>query len=233
MAMVRRRIRLKKEYRLKVWLFIIFTSSICFLILPQSNRALMVSFFSTKCRNYQQIYSKRLNDRIVDYSEGAKLTGIEICSDTKDISKRISSGKLIMVRSSKYYRIENMSHSYPCLTRKSKKLLDEIGSRFREKIKKEGLKGSRFIITSMTRTSEKTRKLGKTNINASDNSPHLYGNAFDISYARFSFRKLYVTECDKWYMKEALAEVIYQLKKEDKCWATYERQQGCFHVVSR
>jgi hypothetical protein len=47
------------------------------------------------------------------------------------------------------------------------------------------------------------------------------------------FRKLYVTECDKWYMKEALAEVIWQLKEEKKCWATYERKQGCFHVVSR
>src|SRR5512146_456643 len=59
------------------------------------------------------------------------------------------------------------------------------------------------------------------------------GNAFDISYARFSFRKLFVTECDKWYMKEALAEIICQLREEKKCWATYERKQGCFHVVSR
>jgi hypothetical protein len=46
------------------------------------------------------------------------------------------------------------------------------------------------------------------------------------------FRKLYVTECDKWYMKEALAEVIWHLKEEKKSWATYERKQGCFHVVS-
>jgi len=85
----------------------------------------------------------------------------------------------------------------------------------------------------MTRTLEKSEDLGKTNINVSDLSPHLYGNAFDISYARFSIRKFYITECDKWYLKEALAEVIYRLKEEKKCWATYERRQGCFHVVAR
>jgi hypothetical protein len=34
-------------------------------------------------------------------------------------------------------------------------------------------------------------------------------------------------------MKEALAEVIWELREEKKCWATYEKSQGCFHVVSR
>jgi len=84
-----------------------------------------------------------------------------------------------------------------------------------------------------TRTSENLKDLGQNNLNASENSPHLNGNAFDISYARFSMFKLHVTECDKWYMKEALAEVIWQLRQEKKCWAKYELQQGCFHVVSR
>lgn len=228
-----RRIRLRKKYRLKAWLFIIIVFSFCFIFIPQPNRAMMVSFFSKKCRNYQQVYSRKLNDRIIDYSTQAKLTGIKICSDTKDIGKRVSARQLFIVKSGRRYRIENMKYSYPYLTRDSRKLLNEIGKRFKKKVDRDGLRGSRFIITSMTRTSEKIIGLGRTNINVSDNSPHLNGNAFDISYARFSFRKLYVTECDKWYMKEALAEVIWQLKSERKCWATYERSQGCFHIVSR
>lgn len=193
----------------------------------------MKAYFSTKCRNKQQVFSKKLNDRIVDYSSMARLTGIETCSDLSDIRKRVSSGQLSKVRSTRYYDIEDMTHSYPYLTRGSEKLLDEIGRRFRDKIEKEGLKGSRFVVTSMTRTTEKINRLRRTNGNASDNSPHLNGNAFDISYARFSFFKFRVTDCDKWYMKEALAEVIWQLRQEKKCWATYERQQGCFHVVAR
>ena len=85
----------------------------------------------------------------------------------------------------------------------------------------------------MTRTTEGVKKLRGSNSNASENSPHFYGNAFDISYVNFLARKWYVTECDKYYLKEALAEVIWQLKSEKKCWATYEINQGCFHVVSR
>lgn len=193
----------------------------------------MFSFFSKKCRNYQQVYSRKLNDRITDYAYYSRLTGIEKCSDANDIGKRISSRQLFRVRSGRLYKVENMEYSYPYLTRDSKKLLDEIGKRFKKKVKRDGLMWSRFVITSMTRTSEKVKGLGKSNTNASDNSPHLNGNAFDISYARFSFRKLYITECDKWYMKEALAEVIWQLKEEKKCWTTYERNQGCFHVVLR
>jgi len=230
---VRRRIRLKKEYRLRVWISALFILLFCMIFIPRSNRALMLNFFSIKCRNHQQVYSKKLNDRIVEYSDRARSKGIEKCSDANEIGKRLSARQLVMVKSCRYYKVESMTHSYPCLTRESRNLLDEIGNRFRKKVEKEGFKGSKFIITSMTRTSENTGKLGKTNINASENSPHLYGNAFDISYARFLFKKFNVTECDKWYMKEALAEVIHELKEENKCWATYERQQGCFHVVSR
>lgn len=194
---------------------------------------MMVSFFSTRCRNHQQVYSRKLTDRIPDYSASARITGIERCSDENDIAIRVASGQLLRVGNSSRYRVGEMTHSYPYLTPNSRKLLNEIGKRFNKKVARDGLKGSKFIITSMTRTSEMIRLLGKTNINASDNSPHLNGNAFDISYSRFHIRKLNVTECDKWYMKEALAEVIWELRQEKKCWATYEKKQGCFHVVSR
>ncbi|HLN20546.1 MAG TPA: DUF5715 family protein [Bacteroidales bacterium] len=228
-----KKIRFKKEYRLKGRLFLALIISLSLLFFPRSNRALMASFFSTKCRNDQQVFSKKLTDRIVDYKAQAAATGIAKCVDEKDLAKRIVSGQLSKVRGGRYYSIEDMNYSYPYLTRQSKKLLREIGRRFNEKISREGLKGSRFIITSMTRTTSNVQKLGRSNSNASENSPHMNGNAFDISYARFSFLKFNVTECDKWYMKEALAEVIYELKREKKCWATYERNQGCFHVVSR
>lgn len=228
------RIRLRKEYRLKVWLTFILLVIIGFVFIPQSNRSMIGAYFSVKCQNYQQInFSKKLNDRVVDYSSQAKANGIAICGNRKEIEQRISAHKLFKVRSGSYYVVDDLTHSYPYLTRDSKRLLDEIGARLKDKIAKVGLKGSKIHVTSMTRTTEKLKGLRRTNGNVSENSPHLFGNAFDISYARFSFRKVFVTECDKWYMKEALAEVIWELRKEKKCWATYEKQQGCFHVVSR
>jgi hypothetical protein len=92
-----RRIRLKKEYRLKAKLFIIITFSLCLVLIPKSNRAAMISFFSRNCRSYQQVYSRKLNDRITDYAEQARSGGIEKCADAKDIGNRIFSGKLLRV----------------------------------------------------------------------------------------------------------------------------------------
>jgi hypothetical protein len=227
-----RRIRLKKKYRLRFWLSVSLIVLLCLILIPGPRKSLG-SLFPGKNINYQQVYSKKLNDRIVDYSVRARLAGVGKSSDADDIRQRVSAGQLKRVRSNRYYLIENLRYSYPYLTRNSKSLLEEIGKKFREKTDKEGFKGSRIIVTSMTRTSENSRHLGRSNINASDNSPHLNGNAFDISYARFSYSRLFTSESDKWYMKEALAEVIYQLKEENRCWATYERKQGCFHVVSR
>ena len=228
-----RRIRFRKEYRIKARIFIFAVLLFSFIFIPQQHRHAIASFFSTNCRYYQQVYSKKLDNRINEYAELARVEGIEKCVTETDIQKWVVRGNLVGIRSTRDYIVDDMPHSYPYLTRDCRKLLKEIARRFRKKTRDDGLYGSRFIITSMTRTTKNLDNLGKSNINSSENSPHLYGNAFDISYARFSVRKLQVKECDQWYMKEALAEVIWQLRQEKKCWATYERQQGCFHVVSR
>jgi hypothetical protein len=229
------RIRLRKEYRLKVWSVILSVFIVGYLLIPKANRSMVITFFNVKCRNYywQPVFSKRLNDRIVDYYFQADNTGIVLCNTKDDINDRIRERELFRVRSGNLYLVAEMNDSYPYVTRESRKLIKEIGKRFKKKIGEYGLKGSRFVVTSMTRTTDNMKELKKSNGNVSDNSPHLNGNAFDISYARFSLRKLFDTPCDDWYLKEALAEVIWQLRGEKKCWATYERTQGCFHIVAK
>ena len=192
------------------------------------------AFFSTRCLDYKQKdFSRKLNDRIVDYSAAAKSKGISICKDESELKRRISEGRLVRVNNGNSYVVEKMIFSYPCVTRDSKVLLDEIARRFREKSSQKGLNGVRFFITSMTRKTDNIKSLRKFNGNASVNSPHLYGNAFDISYKRFIARKWILTNCDKKFLKEALAEVIWQLRAENRCWATYEKIQNCYHVVYR
>jgi hypothetical protein len=192
------------------------------------------SYFSKRCLDYKQKdFSRKLNDKIVDYSAAAKLRGISICKDDNELKRNISDGKLVEVRSGSNYVVEKMSFSYPCVTRDSRSLLDEIASRLNQKTSQKGLTGVKFYITSMTRKTSNVKSLRRFNGNASVNSPHLYGNAFDISYKRFVARKWVLTNCDKKYLKEALAEVIWQLRSENKCWATCERMQSCFHVVTR
>jgi hypothetical protein len=193
------------------------------LIVSKGARRYVFSYFNTHCLDYRQRdYSRRLNDRIVDYSAAAKLKGIKPCKDDAELKKKVSE-----------YLIDNLTYSSPYVTKETKLLIEEIAQRFREKVSEKGIKGSRFIITSMTRKTESLRSLRRNNGNASVNSPHFYGNAFDISYKRFIARKWILTNCDKKYLKDALGEVIFELRQEKKCWATYERVQNCYHVVAR
>jgi len=186
------------------------------------------------CISYKQsIYSRKLRDMLPDYIARSSAAGIDKCASKSELLRKAARGEVRRVRDGRGFEIEDLSHSYPYLTKEGKAVLKEIGRRFRKKISGTRLRGSDFRVTSMTRTLEIIRKLRKSNTNASENSPHFHGNAFDISYVRFTAKKWFVTDCDKYYLKEALAEVIWQMREEKKCWATYEINQGCFHVVAR
>ena len=227
--MITRRVNIR--ILLKISIAIVISFSLLVII---ESRGHPLNYFSTRCLNYRQKdFSRRLNDRIVDYSASAKRKGISPSRSDKEFRKYISEGKLVRVRTGRKYIVDRMYFSHPVITGDSKILLDEISRRFREKTSRNGLNGARFYITSMTRKTDNLKSLRRYNRNSSANSPHLYGNAFDISYKRFSVRKMFLTNCDKKFLKEALAEVISQLRDEKRCWATYERMQNCFHVVSR
>jgi uncharacterized protein YcbK (DUF882 family) len=221
--------RIRPAFLKKVIIFLIVFSTI-FVIVSFN----LLPYFDTSCRAFRQKdYSKRLNDRILDYSDEARIKGVKACKDDEELRERIADGKLVRVRSGRFYIIEDMTYSSPYVTKESKMLLDEIARRFKKKASENGLNGARFIVTSMTRKKENLKSLMRYNGNSSENSPHLYGNAFDISYKRIDARKWRLTNCDTKFLKDALGEVIWQLKQEKKCWATYERNQSCYHIVAR
>jgi Family of unknown function (DUF5715) len=226
----------KARFFLSVIIFsIVLFISISLLFISREERGKPLSaYFSIRCIDYkQQEFNRKLNDKIVDYLEAAKLKGITPCKDDNDLRKRISEGRLVKVSSGKSYIIEKMTFSYPFITGESKMLLDEIARRFSEKCAQNGLNGVKFYVTSMTRRIDNVKSLRRHNGNASQNSPHLFGNTFDLSYKRFVARKWVLTNCDKKFLKEALAEVIWQLRTENRCWATHEKMQSCYHVVAR
>jgi hypothetical protein len=153
--------------------------SILFIIRKERGKPLS-AYFSTRCIDYKQKdFSRKLNDKIVDYLASAKLKGITPCKDESDLRNRISEGKLVKVSSGSSYIIEKMTFSYPFITGESKMLLDEIARRLNEKCTQKGLNGVKFYITSMTRRIDNVKNLRRYNGNASENSPHLFGNTFD------------------------------------------------------
>jgi hypothetical protein len=84
----------------------------------------------------------------------------------------------------------------------------------------------------MLRTTNSIKRLRKWNRNAIKNSAHLHGTTFDISYRTFVSGKA-LSYAEVLYLEDVLGKVIFDLRREQKCFATYETWQTCFHVVCR
>ncbi len=108
--MISRRVNIKRLLKISFGVFI----SLFLLILIVS-RGHPISYFDTRCLNYRQKdFSRRLNDRIVDYSAEAKRYGISPSRNDRELRKNISGGKLVRVRSGRLYIVDRMFYQLPC-----------------------------------------------------------------------------------------------------------------------
>jgi hypothetical protein len=201
---------------------------------PKSNRTAHSQVFqlSDSCEEYTP-FSTQLQDNVHEYLEHSYLNGIGgVLKFRREIQPKLDSGKLVTVENNAYYLLDTMHYSYPFLTQKTANLLTEIGEEFQLKLKNTHLKKTKFVVTSLLRTVSSVTRLRRHNRNAIKHSSHLHGTSFDISYEQFENPKtLTLAEYD--YLKEKLAQTIFELRAKEKCWATHERFQTCFHVVSR
>lgn len=143
-----------------------------------------------------------------------------------------TSRPLFKVSSNEDYYIDRLTSSYPYLVPEAYNLLGEIGRNFRDSLESRGGGDYRIKITSMLRTEPSVRKLKRGNVNAVEGSTHLYGTTFDISYSNFicDSDSICRTQED---LKNLLAEVLFDLRRQGKCFVKYERKQACFHVTAR
>ncbi len=145
--------------------------------------------------------------------------------------------KLVEIEPCEYYDMDSLTHSIPYLVPTASVLLENIGENFLDSLKSKGLNPNKIIVTSVTRTKEDVKRLRRTNVNASMNSCHFYGTTFDISWKRFTKvedpdgRPMQDVRADT--LKLVLAEVLRDLKKEERCYVKYELKQGCFHITAR
>lgn len=138
---------------------------------------------------------------------------------------------LVRVGSNGDYAVDELTHSLPFLVPEAANLLSAIGRNFQDSLKRKGRARYRIRATSLLRTPATVKKLKKVNINATDSSTHQFGTTFDISYHRFECldRSHQVSEEA---LKNVLAEVLYDLRKEGRCLVKYEVKTGCFHVTA-
>ena len=145
--------------------------------------------------------------------------------------------KVVEIKSGDLYQVDSLTHSIPFLVPRASALLDSIGANFLDSLESKGLNPNQVIVTSVLRTHDDVKRLGKRNVNASKNSAHIYGTTFDITYKRFhkvedpDGRPMQDVRVDT--LKMVLSEVLRDLKKKEKCYVKYELKQACFHITAR
>lgn len=188
------------------------------------------SISDTNCFEFETTAWK-MNDSVHHYLEHSYLNGMGILKYAREIQPKIDSGKLVVIENNSFYILDTMYYSYPFLVPKTKDLLISIGESFQEKLKNTHFKNVRFVITSALRTVSSINRLRKRNKNAIRNSAHLHGTSFDIAYDEFD-SPTSLSSSEILYLKEVLAESLFELREEQRCWVTYEQWQSCFHVVT-
>lgn len=162
--------------------------------------------------------------------EMARKMGIEPCDTREEAAQKVK--KLNYIESTRYYMVDNLTHSIPYLGDGAKELLEDIGRMFHKKMKKQGYREHRIIVTSILRTREDIARLQKVNANSVKNSAHLFGTTFDLSYSRFNRIGMEGNAVDNTTMANILGEVLQELRADERCRVIYERNQHCFHVMS-
>ena len=170
------------------------------------------------------------NDSNAVHLDAARSLGFEPISDLR--TAYAISIPIREVRTCKDFHIDKLSHSMPYLVPEAERLLHDIGRSFSDTIRARGGKRYKIKVTSLTRTDVTVRRLRRRNSNATQESAHRFGTTFDISYSKFIC-------CDSSYvihegdLKNILAEVLYRLRREGRCYVKWERKQGCFHITTR
>ena len=174
----------------------------------------------------------KLNNRLCEYMDRSVKQGVKPSPDKKGIQRLVRLGRLNLITGNKGYTLDTFYYSYAALTPYAQKILNEIGAAFEDSLINTPMAGTKLIVTSMTRTHYTVSKLVRRNRTAVRKSPHLNGNSFDFSYARFASNRV-LSACETQYLKQLSAAILYQFKSDCKVWATFERNEECLHVVAR
>jgi len=165
--------------------------------------------------------------------QSALLYGVEPVTNRQEAENRKSDW--VYVAASPFYQVDSLRNSIPYLVPRAAVLLNDIGRNFFDSLQVKKIPLHKIIVTSVTRSQDDLERLKKINRNTSENSCHLYGTTFDVSYKRYATvadpdgpeRRVVRSDTLKW----VLSEVLRDLRQQQRCLVKYEVKQGCFHIT--
>lgn len=173
-------------------------------------------------------YRKAFPDSQAVQIVAANRWGVKPVKNREDAEKRKK--ELVYMDVSPYYHVAHLHSSIPYLVPRAALLLQDTGQAFYDSLYVKGVSLNQMIVTSVLRSIDDVAKLQHHNGNATDNSCHLYGTTFDISYNRYHPVEREVrNDTLKWI----LSEVLRDKRQEGRCYIKYEVKQGCYHITVR
>lgn len=218
---------MKKFVGLIIILIIALVTGTCYLHQYKSDRTISST-------DYKAL--EVFNDLNPRQLKAAKEYGIKPVKNRKEAQEKTTS--LVYITSNDLYKVDRLTHSIPYLTKGADELLNQIAKNFQDSLKSKGYAEYRIIVTSVLRTQKDVERLRASgNKNASKNSAHTYATTFDITYARYdrinTLKGIFKKHPSNSEMKMILAEVLKDLRLQQKCYVKYELGQRCFHITSR
>lgn len=145
---------------------------------------------------------------------------------------------LVYIGASPFFDLRPMTRSMPYLVPRADRLLNVIARNFQDSLLCKGLPPHKIEVSSALRTLNDVQRLRRGNANAKNNSCHLYGTTFDISYNYYtrvgaSCQPDSAASPYGLQLKQVLAEVLRDLREKGTCYVKYERKQPCFHITCR
>jgi hypothetical protein len=121
----------------------------------------------------------------------AQRAGVGPVRDSAHVARLLGSGALVQLPdSTEWWVLRELNQSKPYVTPRTKEVLEEIGTRFHERLAERGLPPFRLDVTSVLRTADQQEALRRRNPNASaTTSSHEFGSTFDVAYLNFAAPK--------------------------------------------
>lgn len=178
-------------------------------------------------------YNREFNDLQELHMVSAISNGIKPM-DTKADTALLTEELVRLPDELELYKTYELTHSVPFLVPSAAQLLVDISRNFRDSLYSKQLPIYKLYLTSITRTNEDVTYLTRRNINASENSTHCYATTFDISWKRFcEVDADTINPLPPERLKLVLAQVLFDLRNQQRCYVKHERKQACFHITVR
>lgn len=172
---------------------------------------------NTNCKDCDVLF----RDGINAHEKAYKREGIKAQKADEDLIQLNKKNVLKEIESNEFYIVRDLTHSQPLLLPKAIDFIDKLSILYQQKCTEKNIDYLRYEITSGSRSKESVKKLREESTVAIENSPHLKGKTFDMSWRAFGDNKDQLRS-----FTSALAE----LRNQKKCFVKFERN-GCLHIT--